>query len=129
MLNSTKKKSKANKSGKWKEFNKHAILVSEGYYLNSRKHGLWREYYDHTGTIMIEEIYSFGIKNGFYRSFHPNGQVWSEGEFINGLREGYFRVYDEQGNNVRNMLFINNNQIEDIEVPKTLNETAGKTRD
>ena len=101
------------KDGRWKEFNKHAVLIAEGVYLNGMKHGTWREYYDDTGAILIEENYWFGIQHGLYKSFHPNGQIFSEGEFVNGLREGYFRVYDEDGNNVRNLHFVNNIKIED----------------
>jgi antitoxin component YwqK of YwqJK toxin-antitoxin module len=99
--------------GKWKEYNKHAVLIAEGMYLNSMKHGTWREYYDETGSMMIEENYRHGVKHGRYTSFHPNGQVFSEGYFFNGLREGYFKVYDERGNNIRNLFFTNNIQVED----------------
>jgi antitoxin component YwqK of YwqJK toxin-antitoxin module len=102
------------RNGKWKEFNKHAVLVAEGQYVNNKKHGTWREYYDHTGTIMIEENYKLGIKHGTFTSYHPDGQIFGQGEFFNGLREGYFRIYDEQRDNVRTLLFINNNQVEDI---------------
>jgi antitoxin component YwqK of YwqJK toxin-antitoxin module len=109
------------KNGKWKEFNKHAVLISEGMYINNKKHGVWREYYDHTGSLMIEENYKYGIQHGRYSSFHPNGRLWSEGNFINGLREGYFRVYDENGKNTKSLLFINNNQIEDVEVTRIVN--------
>ena len=101
------------KNGKWKEYNKHAVLIAEGIYVNNKKHGTWREYYDETGTIMIEEEYIHGIKHGRYASFHQNGQLLSEGKFFDGQRQGYFKVYDEQGNNIRNLLFINNIQIED----------------
>jgi antitoxin component YwqK of YwqJK toxin-antitoxin module len=111
------------KSGKWKEFNKHAVLISEGTYVNNKKHGLWKEYYDHTGAIMIEEMYHNGIPHGRYTCFHPNGRIWSEGHFTHGLRQGYFRLYDEHGNNVRSLLFTNNKQIEE-----TPNETAVQKR-
>jgi antitoxin component YwqK of YwqJK toxin-antitoxin module len=120
MIKSPKVKAKPIvRNGKWKEFNKHAVLVSEGVYVNNKKHGLWREYYDHTGALMIEEMYHHGIQHGRFASFHPNGQVWSEGNFHFGLREGYFRVYDEHGKNVKNLLFINNHQIEDLEERKS----------
>ena len=113
-MKSTNPRANLIKNGKWKEFNKRAVLIAEGVYINNLKHGVWREYYDHTGTIMIEENYKNGIQHGRYASYHPNGQIWSEGNFHNGLREGYFRVYDEHGNNTRNLLFINNSQIEDV---------------
>ena len=106
------KEEKAIKNGKWKEFNKHAVLIAEGCYVNDRKHGLWREYYD-TGELLIEENYINGIQHGRYASYHPNGQVFSEGQYRNGRLEGYFRVYDENGRNIRNLLFINNDEIEE----------------
>jgi antitoxin component YwqK of YwqJK toxin-antitoxin module len=108
------------KNGRWKYFNKHGTLISEGNYVDDKKHGTWREYYDHTGTIMIEEEFDYDIQHGRFRSFHPNGQVLSDGRFCNGLREGYFKVFDEFGNNVRNMFFINNIQIEDFGTLKGL---------
>jgi antitoxin component YwqK of YwqJK toxin-antitoxin module len=126
MIKVLNKKSQRMEDGKWKEFNKHAVLISEGNYINGKKHGTWREYYDHTGSIMIEENYNNGIAHGRYRSFHPNGRVWSEGQFVNGMRENYFSVYDENGMQVRSMLFIHNKQIEDVEIKQELHETAGR---
>ena len=114
------------KNGKWKEFNKHAVLIAEGVYINNKKHGIWREYYDHTGTLMIEENYRHGIQHGRYASFHPNGRLWSEGNFANGLREGFFRVYDENGKNIKTLLFINNNQIEDVEETRIIHAHASR---
>jgi antitoxin component YwqK of YwqJK toxin-antitoxin module len=115
------------RNGKWKEFNKHGVLIAEGFYLSSRKHGIWREYYDETGGIMIEEHYRDGIQEGRFASYHPNGQVFSEGQFCNGLREGYFKVYDEQGNNIRNLFFVNDIQVEDNEIVHTEERAHQKT--
>lgn len=126
MMKSTGLRTGQIKNGKWKEFNKRAVLIAEGVYVNDLKHGLWREYYDHTGSVMIEENYTYGVQHGRYASFHPNGQLWSEGNFTNGMRDGYFRVYDEHGNNVRNLLFINNHQIEEIEQPQPAHEVSRK---
>ena len=74
---------------------------------------------------MIEEFYFHGVQHGRFASFHPNGQVLSEGQFRNGLREGYFRVYDESGKNIRNILFINDSEIEDIEEHGDIITTRG----
>jgi antitoxin component YwqK of YwqJK toxin-antitoxin module len=115
------------RNGKWKEFNKHAVLIAEGIYLNNQKHGLWKEYYDETGGIMIEENYNRGVLHGRFASYHPNGKLLSEGQYHQGSREGYFRVYDQEGNNIKNLLFISNHQIEDIEEHTTIDATAGKT--
>jgi len=110
----TMEKRRAIRHGKWKEFNKHAVLIAEGTYVNGLKHGLWREYYDDSGALLIEESFVYGVQHGRYVAYHPNGQVLSEGEFRNGLREGYFRIYDEDGNNIRNLLFVQNIQIADV---------------
>ncbi|HMG93904.1 MAG TPA: hypothetical protein VK589_27785 [Chryseolinea sp.] len=113
------------RNGKWKEFNKHAILISEGHYVNNKKHGVWREYYDSNGSLMIEEAYWHGVQHGRFASYHPNGQVLSEGEFQNGSREGCFKVYDEDGTNIRNIVFLCNEEIEDIDGYKSSVEVAG----
>ncbi|HYC85266.1 MAG TPA: hypothetical protein VEB86_08595 [Chryseosolibacter sp.] len=101
------------RNGRWKEFNKRGVLIAEGMYVNGQKHGLWLEYYDHDGRRMIEENYDYGIPHGRYACFHPNGQILSEGQFENGLRAGRFNIYDEQGNKIRTLFFIDGMQVED----------------
>lgn len=113
-------------NGKWKEFNKHAVLIAEGNYLNNLKQGLWREYYD-SGELMFEEYYNQGIQHGRFASYHPNGQLFSQGYYYNGAREGYFKVYDETGNHIRTLLFLNNNQIGDTDENEKVNEKSDIT--
>lgn len=101
------------RNGKWKEFNKHGVLIAEGVYVNNDKHGTWIEYYDHSGSKMIEEDYRYGVQHGRFISYHPNGKIFSQGQFVNGSREGYFKAYDEFGKNTRTIFFVNNVQIRD----------------
>ena len=115
MMDLSSRKAVQTRNGKWKEFNKHAILISEGHYVNNKKHGVWREYYDSTGSLMIEEAYWHGVQHGRFSSYHPNGQLLSEGEFQNGSREGCFKVYDENGTNIRNIVFLDNEEIGDVD--------------
>ncbi|WP_276366019.1 hypothetical protein [Chryseolinea sp. H1M3-3] len=105
---------KSPKNGKWKEFNKHAVLVAEGTYYQDLKHGLWKQYYE-TGELIIEEMYQRGIMHGRYASYYLNGQVMAEGQYVNGSREGYFHVYDETGNRIKSMLFVHDVEIESSE--------------
>lgn len=100
------------RNGKWKEFNKHAILINEGYYLEGIKHGLWRFYYD-TGELIIEEHYDQGQKNGSYTSYFRNKGIMSQGQFVNNLREGTFKVYNEAGEVTKIMIFKNDVLIEE----------------
>jgi antitoxin component YwqK of YwqJK toxin-antitoxin module len=113
------------RNGKWKEFNKHAVLIAEGSYLNDVKHGVWREYYDSDGSLMIEESYRHGVSHGRFASYHPNGSLLSEGEFRNGLREGCFKVYDENGTNIKNIFFNNDHEIESIDENRVSYKTTG----
>jgi antitoxin component YwqK of YwqJK toxin-antitoxin module len=113
------------KNGKWKEFNKHAVLIAEGYFINGKKHGLWREYYDSDGALMIEENYRHDVSHGRFTSYHPNGVLLSEGEFRNGLREGHFRIYDDNGRNIKNIFFINDREVEGVDENRDGHKTAG----
>jgi antitoxin component YwqK of YwqJK toxin-antitoxin module len=105
------------RNGKWKEFNKHAILIAEGHYLQDVKDGVWKQYYE-TGELLIEETYDKGILHGRYRSYHPNGRLFSEGEYKHGLRQGYFRVYDETGAPSKSLLFVNNILVEEVDTAR-----------
>jgi antitoxin component YwqK of YwqJK toxin-antitoxin module len=112
-----KRNTKAPRNGKWKEFNKQAILVSEGYYLQDVKHGSWKQYYE-TGELLIEETYDQGILHGRYASYHLNGQLLSEGIYEHGKREGFFDVFDENGKPVKRILFMNNVMLEEVDARK-----------
>jgi len=109
-----KKNTRHPKNGKWKEFNKQAILVAEGNYQHDLKHGLWKQYYE-TGELLIEEMYDKGILHGRYASYHINGKLLSEGEYMNGNREGFFHIYDERGLHVKSILFTKNMLVQEVE--------------
>lgn len=115
-----KRDSKPPKNGKWKEFNKHAVLISEGHYQEDLKDGVWRQYYE-TGELLIEETYRHGVLHGRFTSYHLNGWPLSEGQYLHGLREGYFHIYDDAGNEVNRFLFVNNVE---VETAGTLNTTV-----
>lgn len=105
------------KNGKWKEFNKDAVLVAEGSYQHDLKDGLWKQYYE-TGELLIEETYELGVLHGRYASYHMNGKLLSEGDYQHGKREGFFEVFDEEGRPAKRLLFVNNVLLEETDVPK-----------
>ena len=114
----SRKKAKAPRHGKWKEFNKHAVLIAEGHYQDDLKHGLWKQYYE-TGELLIEETYDHDVLHGKYASYHMNGALLSAGQYQHGRREGYFNVYDETGKQLKRLLFVNNVQVEEIDSTRT----------
>lgn len=103
------------KEGRWKEFNKHAILISVGNYLHGKKNGPWKEYYD-TGELMLEENYVYGVVHGRFATYHPSGQLLSEGTYHFGNREGSFRVFDEIGTHIKTLRFRKDKLIEEVEI-------------
>ena len=102
------------KEGTWKEFNKHAVLISVGNYLHDNKHGCWQEFYD-TGELMFEEHYEHGVQHGLFSSYHRNGNLLSEGMFLWGSREGDFKVFDEDGNHIKSLEFFENKLIKEVD--------------
>lgn len=100
-------KKKKLKNGTWREYNKHAVIITEGTFMDDLKHGVWRYYYD-TGGLAMEEHYANDVLHGTYKSFFPDGMLMSEGCYEHGSREGYFQVYDEQGRLTREILFARN---------------------
>ncbi len=119
-----RRNTKAPRNGKWKEFNKQAVLVSEGTYQHDLKHGHWKQYYE-TGELLIEETYDKGILHGRYASYHMNGQLFSEGEYQHGKREGIFNVFDEKGKQLKRLLFVNNVLLEETD-PTRMQERGVK---
>jgi len=114
LFNKEKRKTcEQRKNGKWKEFNKNAILISEGHYVDGQRDGCWRFYYD-SGELLIEEEYSMGKKHGKYNSFFRSGNLMSEGKFSEDHRQGEFRVYNEQGRLTKVLVFKNDGLIEEI---------------
>ncbi|HCZ37420.1 MAG TPA: hypothetical protein DHV26_15990 [Cytophagales bacterium] len=113
------KKKNCSKEGRWKEFNKHAVLISVGNYMHGNKHGQWVEYYD-SGELMLEENYENGILHGRFATYHPNGNLMSEGAYVQGSREGYFKIYNEEGRKTKSLLFIDNNLMEEIDATSTV---------
>ena len=116
-----KNKTAAPRNGKWKEFNKQAILVSEGHYEDNLKHGEWKQYYE-TGELLLEETYENGTLHGRYAAYHMNGKRMSEGQYQRGRREGYFEVYDEHGKHLKRMRFVNNIMVEEVDNSRVGNQ-------
>lgn len=95
------------RDGKYKEHNRHGILIREGYYKNGLRTGTWKIYNELTGQLVIEEDYANGILDGTYRSFYEDGSVFSIGHYKKNKRDGEFQVYDRNGRHVMTMKFRN----------------------
>jgi len=78
-------------------FYENGTQKATGFYRNKKKHGSWKYYDSETGSLVSEENYSNGIKNGIWIVYYPNGKVVSEVTWQNGLRNGPWKEYFDNG--------------------------------
>jgi len=72
-------------------------LAAEGCYYNSLKDSLWRYYSYYEGSVISDEIFEKGIKNGISHKYYPNGNITESEEWRNNIRSGLWEQYYEDG--------------------------------
>jgi len=84
------------KNGKVKIYNSSSDeLIFEGEYLNGKKNGKGKEYYEN-GKLKYEGEYINGKKNGKGKEYYENGNIKYEGEYLNDEKNGIGIEYDEK---------------------------------
>jgi antitoxin component YwqK of YwqJK toxin-antitoxin module len=76
---------------------KEAILET-GKIEKGLKEGIWKTYYESTGSLYLENNYIKGKLSGIQKYYFESGQLYSSGEMQDGLREGEWIWYYESGN-------------------------------
>src|ERR1041385_542165 len=61
----------------WTIHNSQGIVRAQGFMLNGKKDGVWREYNDDKGKLSKLEEYSNGVLNGASITLHINGSITS----------------------------------------------------
>ncbi len=100
------------KQGFWRIFGKMKKLpgyepdqvVEEGNYENSRKQGLWKNFFP-SGKVKSEIAYVNSRPNGTYKTYFENGQVEEEGSWENNRNTGGFKRYHENGQAAQDFVF------------------------
>ena len=100
------------KQGFWRIFGKMKKLpgyepdqvVEEGNYENSRKQGLWKNFFPN-GKVKSEIAYVNSRPNGTYKTYFENGQVEEEGNWENNRNTGGFKRYHENGKTAQEFVF------------------------
>lgn len=77
-------------------FFEKGFKVSEGRYLNEKKHGLWK-YFNQDSVVISEEHYGYGIPIGTWHTYYANGTLLEEITYINGVKEGPWLQYFYDG--------------------------------
>jgi antitoxin component YwqK of YwqJK toxin-antitoxin module len=88
-----------NGQGLYKSYfpDKEAILET-GKIEKGLKEGIWKTYYESTGSLYLENNYIKGKLSGIQKYYFESGQLYSSGEMQDGLREGEWIWYYESGN-------------------------------
>jgi len=71
-------------------------LISEGEFVNDKKNGLHRKWYEN-GQLKSEGNYNNGNRNGLNRTWYGNGNIKRIGELKNDVWIGTIKVYTEKG--------------------------------
>ena len=61
------------------------IIIFEGEYLNGKRNGKGKKYYD-DGNLMFEGEYLNGKRNGKGKEYFKNGKLKFDGEYLNGKK-------------------------------------------
>ena len=69
-----------------------------GKYKISEKNGIGEEYNLYTNLLVFEGEYLNGKRNGKGKDYYDNGKVEFEGKYLNGKRNGKGKEYDYDGN-------------------------------
>jgi antitoxin component YwqK of YwqJK toxin-antitoxin module len=72
-------------------------LKMQGYMLNNKKEGVWREYNEGSGMVTKMEEYRNGEKNGASMTFGPGGAVIADENYVNGKLSGHRTTYSNGG--------------------------------
>ena len=81
-------------------------LIFYGEYLNGKKHGEGKEYYENNGNLKLKGEYLNGELNGKIIEFYENGRLKFEGEYLNGKKHGKGKEYNYNRKN--NLIFYGN---------------------
>ena len=71
--------------------------MAKGIYRDEKKDSLWQFFSEYDGTLVSEEIYRNGIKDGTSKVYFPEGGVSEITTWSGGTREGLWETYYTDG--------------------------------
>jgi antitoxin component YwqK of YwqJK toxin-antitoxin module len=81
-------------------------IIEEGYFLNGKKTGLWKHFYEN-GAIKSEITYKNNIPFGYAKFYFKNGNISEEGNWENYKWNGNYKYYYESGQLRYDWKFVN----------------------
>lgn len=83
------------KIGTWKYYYPNGQIEQTGKYsLKGKLDGAWKWFFEN-GSLLKEEFYRNGVRDGISIEYDETGKIIEEGEFVNGLEEGLW--YESNG--------------------------------
>ncbi len=77
------------------------ILKAQGFMLNGKKDGAWREYNEASGVISKITEYNNGVQQGASLSFNNNGALLTEETYLNDKKNGQRCTYGNFGGRMK----------------------------
>ena len=80
-------------------------MLSEKFYVNGSKEGVWREFYD-DGTLMSEKSFKADKMSGILKTFFSDGKIESEKGYKDGTENGPEKIYADDGSILRDLNYL-----------------------
>lgn len=81
---------------------------------NNKNEGLWKYYYP-DGSIECEGFFVNDVVDGEWIWYYANGNIKETGLFVNGKRQGIWKFYKISGQLLREITFLNDEEINKVE--------------
>lgn len=99
--------SKGRKDGKFTTYFLEGGIEKEGMIIKNNNEGIWKYYYE-TGQIETIGIFTKNLPNGEWVSYYKNGETKVRGYYRDGLQIGCWSYYDQYGNLINTVSYIDN---------------------
>lgn len=84
------------KHGEWKYFNQDSVIISIENYIDGSPEGKWQTFYGN-GALLEETTYANGVKNGPWLQYFYDGPIKTKANYINDKLEGLATFYHPNG--------------------------------
>ena len=88
-----------------KEYYEDGNILKEGPIENNKRNGKWKIYY-RSGQVRNIVNYDNGVLNDTIIGYNENGSLKFRGIFKDGQKTGTWLIYDENGNFLRNQVYM-----------------------
>lgn len=100
-----------------KEYWDDGNILKEGPLKNGKRDGTWQSFY-RDGVLWSEGSFNEGAREGVSITYHPNGRKKYHGFFTNGKKSGTWKFYDEEGEFIKDVVFVDPNKTDSIVIQK-----------